>query len=353
MHRTRTRHTPCPVLITSAILCTVLACDRPSTRSEAQIREQPSGATHVTPSSDTIALTYVCGNRFRLTHTGASQRDTAFRWATPSGASGVAQLHHRLPGYAYTETVFATGVTDSVYIVGLPGSLRAGNGARPDRTPPRDTVWPMAGSAAMYASMWIPVCSCRAAWPTRSLRGRYWSDHIRALTGHTGEAPRFHRRAGQCPDVRGMLILHVDQPRADYSSHISFVDSLAASSLFDFAAPVLVSGLEGLDTRDSRSHPDRGTLSPSDTTADRPFLFAYGSTSIAVCSCRAELKVTPCTRAAIDSLNASSLFTFARPFWLDEGVGVSIDGRSSLATDADSEATCLCDICHRLRIRSP
>ena len=192
----------------------------------------------MSPPSDTIALTYLCGNRFRLTLIRVLRRDTAFRWATPSGDSGIVRLHRRLPGHAYTETIFATSVTDSVHIVGLPGSLRTGNGALPDCTPPRDTIWPTVNSVAgirhhVDTSLFIvdtpgsdTVFGHTAyARPARGIP----RDTIAAYLA------QFNVRVSAMV-TSGLLILRIDQAPADFSSYTSMLDAMEASSLFEFVS---------------------------------------------------------------------------------------------------------------------
>lgn len=270
-----------PVFITSTILCTVLACDRLPTPAEAQIQERPSRTSYVTPSSDTIALTYICGNHFRLTHTSASLPDTAFRWATTSGDSGAVQLYRRLPGHTYTEAVFTTSAADSAYISGLSGSLREGNGGLPNCTPPRDTVWPMAGSAAIYREHVDTSILMSSGMADDTVFAR--TVLARPLPGLSRDTlAKYLASIGVRVSARmsgGMLILHVDQLRADYSSHIMFVDSLATSSFFDFAAPVLLS--EGLRvSTESRFPVESGSFTRSNWLSRNSTLWPYLSSRL-------------------------------------------------------------------------
>lgn len=103
---------------------------------------QPKRASFVTGASDTIALSYVCGNHFRVTHTGAVASDSLMvHWRTTVGDTGSVRLYRKLYGRTFTEAVFQTPTADSVRISGFGGSLLEANAGSAVCTPSRDTTW--------------------------------------------------------------------------------------------------------------------------------------------------------------------------------------------------------------------
>jgi hypothetical protein len=126
--------------------------------SAAQLRQptpvQPQRVSFVTGASDTIALSYVCGNHFRVTHTGAVASDSLMvHWQTTVGDTGSVRLYRKLYGRTFTESLFETPTADSVRISGFGGSLIEANAGRGACTPSRDTTWITAASFAVAGSL--------------------------------------------------------------------------------------------------------------------------------------------------------------------------------------------------------
>jgi hypothetical protein len=114
--------------------------------STAQIRRptpvHPKRVSFVTGASDTIALSYVCGNHFRVTHTGAVTSDSLMvHWRTTVGDTGSVRLYRKLYGRTFTESIFETPTADSVRISGFGGRLIEANAGSAVCTPSRDTTW--------------------------------------------------------------------------------------------------------------------------------------------------------------------------------------------------------------------
>ncbi len=117
-----------------------------SPEAAAQLRQPapvlPKRVSFVTGASDTVALSYVCGNHFRVTHTGAVASDSLMvHWQTNVGDTGSVRLYRKLYGRTFTEAIFETPTADSVRISGFGGSVIEANAGRGACTPSRDTTW--------------------------------------------------------------------------------------------------------------------------------------------------------------------------------------------------------------------
>ncbi len=124
-----------------------IGCREPPAQLRQPTPVPPKRISYVTGASDTIVLSYVCGNYFRVTHTGAVASDSLMiHWQTAVGDTGSVRLYRKLYGRTSTESIFQTPTADSVQISGFGGSLVAANGGRGACTPSRDTTWTTAAS---------------------------------------------------------------------------------------------------------------------------------------------------------------------------------------------------------------
>lgn len=225
-----------PSVPLALFLGAALTCDGLLTRAGAQALQRPSTASHVTPAADTVTLSYVCGNHFRVTHTSASLPDTTLGWTTPSGDRGTVSLYRKLPGRAYTEGVFHTVATDSVYITGFSGMLREANGALPDCTPARDTTWPTVNSgSAMRQHVDTSLFLVDRANPDTIFGHAAYAQPNRGFSRDTiaKYLAQFDIRVSAAI-TSGLLILRVDGVHADFATYTSLPDSLEASPPFAF-----------------------------------------------------------------------------------------------------------------------
>ncbi len=169
-------------LVFIAIACVVapalVACHDYTTPLSAQLVPRPRSAVYAS-AADTVTITYVCGNTFRLTQDGTFNLDTSISWTTSLSQGGTVTLYKKLASWPFAEALIATSSPDSLFLPGYAG-LRDGNGGLASCTPPRDTGWTTATSlTAAYA---IVDTSKKYAGPNVS-------DSVYAASANKGAMP--------------------------------------------------------------------------------------------------------------------------------------------------------------------
>ncbi len=228
------------VAIACVVAAALVACHNNTTRLSAQPVTRPRSAVYAS-ASDTVTITYVCGNTFRLTHNGMFNLDTSITWTTSLPQSGSVTLYKKLTGRSFTEALITTSSPDSLFIPGYAG-LRKGNGGLATCTPPRDTGWTTATSlTAAYAMVDT----------SQKYAGPNVSDSLYARSAYVGAMPGMSRDTiakvlasfgvrvvGQLRS--GTMTIRFDLLRSNFPRYREALDSIAANSIFRFAQAALV-----------------------------------------------------------------------------------------------------------------
>ena len=153
------------MLVLPLIACSLaVACEHSPTTLRTRPAPQPRFSTYVVGSGDTLVLSYVCGNTFRLRQSGTRTTDTTFTWVSTLPETGSVVIPRTLPGRTGREGFFTASTADTVGIQGLPSALREANGGTANCNPPRDTNWTTA--TTFESILALTVDSTKEAGPT-------------------------------------------------------------------------------------------------------------------------------------------------------------------------------------------
>lgn len=215
-------------------------CRETATQIGAQQTPQPRQSVAML-GSDTLTLSYVCGNNFRIKRYGAASTDTTIRWHAGVADSGAVPLYRKLRGHQYTEAIVHATSADTLSIDGL-SSLKEANTGASNCVVPLDTSWV---EAATFAELY----SYRDG--SIKLAGSTAEDSVYARAVEINPADGVSRDSiahvlatfslRVVGKARGRtLIVRVDDLRATKSRYDQLIDSLRMHAAIRTASPATV-----------------------------------------------------------------------------------------------------------------
>lgn len=221
-----------------AVLSGVLnACSESRTLLSAQLSPQVRQAIFVV-GYDTLALTYLCGNTFRLRTTHQYTQDTSFSWSTALPETGTVEVYKALPGRPYSEGYITVASSDSVQIVGYAG-LKEGNGGAPACAVTPDTTWPTAsslGDAYSYVDRSEALAGASVEDSVNSRAARITAESGVPRDSLARVLFRFGARVVGQSGILNTLTIRFDQRRNTYAAYLAVLDSLQAHPAIRTAA---------------------------------------------------------------------------------------------------------------------